>query len=167
MVTKKGVALTVAIIGGFVAASFLIYLIPQSPQSDIITLGDAKERLEFVMDRNKVVIDEFQTVFRLWENGDIDKNTFDSSADVSKEQVSMMILELRGKQIPNEWNQSYVLFIQALDNYKAYIEKTKEYVDLKSTGQTGPEKERGYLDAMSKALDRAQSLTQESIDAMP
>jgi hypothetical protein len=167
LVTKKGVALTVAIIGGFVAASFLIYLIPQSPQSDIITLGDAKERLEFVMDRNKVVIDEFQTVFRLWENGDIDKNTFDSSADVSIEQVSMMILELRGKQIPNEWNQSYVLFIQALDNYKAYIEKTKEYVDFKSTGQTGPEKERGYLDAMSKALDRAQSLTQESINAMP
>jgi hypothetical protein len=167
LVTKKGVALTVAIIGGFVAASFLIYLIPQSPQSDIITLGDAKERLEFVMDRNKVVIDEFQTVFRLWENGDIDKNTFDSSADVSKEQVSMMILELRGKQIPNEWNQSYVLFIQALDNYKAYIEKTKEYVDFKSTGQTDPEKERGYLDAMSKALDRAQSLTQESINAMP
>lgn len=167
MVTKKGVALTVAIIVGFVAASFLIYLIPQSPQSDIITLGDAREQLEFVMDRNKVVIDEFQTVFRLWENGDIDKNTFDSSADVSKEQVSMMILELRGKQIPNEWNQSYVLFIQALDNYKAYIEKTKEYVDFKSTGQTDPEKERGYLDAMSKALDRAQSLTQESINAMP
>jgi hypothetical protein len=167
LVTKKGVALTVAIIVGFVAASFLIYLIPQSPQSDIITLGDAREQLEFVMDRNKVVIDEFQTVFRLWENGDIDKNTFDSSADVSKEQVSMMILELRGKQIPNEWNQSYVLFIQALDNYKAYIEKTKEYVDFKSTGQTDPEKERGYLDAMSKALDRAQSLTQESINAMP
>ena len=167
MVTKKGVALTVAIIVGFVAASFLIYLIPQSPQSDIITLGDAREQLEFVMDRNKVVIDEFQTVFRLWENGDIDKNTFDSSADVSIEQVSMMILELRGKQIPNEWNQSYVLFIQALDNYKAYIEKTKEYVDFKSTGQTDPEKERGYLDAMSKALDRAQSLTQESINAMP
>jgi hypothetical protein len=167
LVTKKGVGLTVAIIGGFVAASFLIYLIPQSPQSDIITLGDAREQLEFVMDRNKVVIDEFQTVFRLWENGDIDKNTFDSSADVSKEQVSMMILELRGKQIPNEWNQSYVLFIQALDNYKAYIEKTKEYVDFKSTGQTDPEKERGYLDAMSKALDRAQSLTQESINAMP
>jgi len=167
LVTKKGVALTVAIIVGFVAASFLIYLIPQSPQSDIITLGDAREQLEFVMDRNKVVIDEFQTVFRLWENGDIDKTTFDSSADVSIEQVSMMILELRGKQIPNEWNQSYVLFIQALDNYKAYIEKTKEYVDFKSTGQTDPEKERGYLDAMSKALDRAQSLTQESIDAMP
>lgn len=167
MVTKKGVALTVAIIGGFVAASFLIYLIPQSPQSDIITLGDARERLEFAMDRNKVVVDEFQKVFRLWENGDIDRNTFDSSADVSIEQVSMMILELRGKQIPNEWNQSYVLLIQALDNYKAYIEKTKEYVGFKSTGQTDPDKERGYLDAMSKALDRAQSLTQESINAMP
>ena len=79
----------------------------------------------------------------------------------------MMIIELKGKPIPNEWNQSYVLFIQSLENYKEYIEKTKEYVNYKSVNQNDPKKESVYLDTMSKTFDRALGLMQESINVMP
>ncbi|MFQ5940100.1 MAG: hypothetical protein ACE5KA_00150 [Nitrososphaerales archaeon] len=167
MVTKKGIALTVAIIGGFVGASFLVYLIPDFPQSDFITFSDAGEQLNFAMDRNQLVIDEFQTVYRLWENGDIDKKRFNSSTNVSLEQVNLLILELQRKQIPSEWNQSYFLFIQALENYKVFIEQTKEYVDSKSADQPEPADEHTYLETISETLKKAQNLTQESIGAMP
>lgn len=167
MVTKKGIALTAAIIGGFVGASFLVYLIPDSPRSDIITFGDAKDRLEFAMDRNQAEIRELQTVLRVWESGNIDKDAFGTSADVASTQIDMLILELRGKQIPSEWNQSYVLFIQALESYKAYVQQTKEYVNYKSVGQTDLEKERELLDAMATALERAERLEQESKNSIP
>ena len=99
--------LTIIIIGSFVAASFLIYLIPEEPQSTIITFGDPREELEFTIDRTSVVIDGFQEVFVLWKNGEVYKNTYDSTANVTVDQLNMMIIELKGKPIPNEWNQSY------------------------------------------------------------
>ncbi len=167
MASKKGIALTAGIIGGFVAASFLVYYVPTGPQSDVITFGDATQRLEFAMDRKQVIIDEFQTIFQGWENGDIDKNAFDAGVDVALSQVNMLTTELRGKQIPSEWNDSYVLFIQALDNYKSYIEKTKEYTNYKSAGETNPAEDQSRLDAISEAFDRAENLTQESRNTMP
>tara|TARA_B100000446_G_C10544062_1_gene337939 strand:+ start:794 stop:1297 length:504 start_codon:yes stop_codon:yes gene_type:complete len=167
LATKKGIMLTVIIIGSFVAASFLIYLIPEEPQSTIITFGDPREELEFAIDRTSVVIDGFQEVFVLWKNGEVYKNTYDSTANVTIDQLNMMIIELKGKPIPNEWNQSYVLFIQSLENYKEYIEKTKEYVNYKSVNQNDPKKESVYLDTMSKTFDRALGLMQESINVMP
>lgn len=166
MVSRKGIALTAAIIGGFVAASFLIYLIPQSPQSSMITVADAREHLQSVLDRTQAIVDGFQVTFRTWENGEIDKNTLDTGADVALEQLNVLILELRGKQIPSEWNQSYFTFIQALESYRDSIEKSKDYVGYRATG-AGPDEQRIYLDAIEESLDRAERLKKESIDAMP
>lgn len=167
MATKKGIALTAAIIGGFVAASFLVYLIPQSPRSAVVGPSDYGEQLRFAMDRNQAVIDEFNTSFQSWKNGEIDKDTFKASANVAAEQVNMLVLELKQRQVPSEWNQSYSLFIQALENYRSYTEKTQEYADYKSGGLADPVQERTYLDAMSETLGKAQSLAQESMNAMP
>lgn len=168
MASRKGIAITAAIIGGFVAASFLVYFIPeQTTQSDIITFGDAKERLEFAMDRNQVIIDEFQIAFQAWQDGDIGKDAFDLSSNVAIEQIDLLMLELRGRSVPNEWNQSYILYIQALENYKAYITKTKGYVEGKSGGIINPQEERDYTDAMSDAFERAEGLAQEARNAIP
>jgi hypothetical protein len=167
LASRKGIAVTIGIIGGFVAASFLVYYVPTGPQSDVITFGDAVQRLEFAMDRKQVIIDELQTAFQLWDNGDTDKNTFDASADVAASQIDALIVELRGKQISSEWNDSYVIFIQALDNYKSYIERAKEYVDYKSTGETDPAEDKRRLDAIAEVFDRAESLTRESRNTMP
>ena len=119
------------------------------------------------MDRNQAVIDEFNTSFQSWKNGEVDKDTFKASANVAAEQVNMLMLELKQRQVPSEWNQGYSLFIQALENYRSYIEKTQEYADYKSGGLPDPVQERTYLDAMSETLDKAQSLAQESMNAMP
>lgn len=168
MASRKGIAITAAIIGGFVAASFLVYFIPeQTTQSDIITFGDARERLEFAMDRNQVVIDEFQIAFQAWQDGDVEKDTFDLSSNASIEQIDTLILELRSKPVPDEWNQSYVLYIQALENYKSYMEKVKEYASYVSEGGTEPEREQSYIDDISDALDKAENLAQEARNAIP
>ncbi|MEM2759599.1 MAG: hypothetical protein QXU32_08600 [Nitrososphaerales archaeon] len=166
MVTKKGVALTVAIIAGVIAASFLVYLIPESPRSAVVGPTEARERLGFAMDRTQAVIDGFNASFDAWQSGETDKDTFDSSVAVTVDQINTLTLELRRSAVPDEWVQSYSSFIEALENYKLYVEKTKEYADFKSS-QTDAATESSYLNTISETLNTAKRLTEESLSSMP
>jgi hypothetical protein len=162
--TKKGIVLTAAIVGGIVGASFLVYLIPTSPASDVARIADPGTELAFAFDRNEAVIEEFQSALDMWENDELTKDEFDEHAGIAIDQVDVLILELRRSSPPEEWAQSYVLYIQALDNYRAYFEKTKEYVSL---ANSDPSKAEALLDTMSELLAKADDLAQQSEDTMP
>lgn len=167
MVTRKGIALTATIIGGFTAASFLVYLVPSSPQSAVVQSTDPKAELVFAMDRTRAIVDEFQSTFEMWKNNEINKAGFDDRADTAVNQLNDVMLELRRGNVPEKWTQSYVLYIQALENYKAYFEKTKQYVNYVSTDNSDPRQGESLLNSMSELLTKAQSLVQQSKDAMP
>jgi hypothetical protein len=162
--SKKGIVLTAAIVGGIVAASFLVYLIPSSPANDVARIADPGTELAFAFDRNEAVVDEFQSAFGAWKNDELTKNEFDERANTAVGQVDVLMLELRRSSPPEEWAQSYVLYIQALDNYKAYFEKTKEYV---SAANSDPSRGETLLNSMSELLAKADDLAQQSEDAMP
>ena len=167
MATRKGIALTAAIIGGFVGASFLVYFLPSSPQSEVVKPTDPETELVFAMDRNQAVVDEFQSTFEKWKNNEVNKGGFDEHANVAMNQVNELIRELQRTSVPEEWVQSYTLYIQALENYKAYFEKTKEYVNYISTGNADPKQGEALLNSASELLTKAESLVQQSQDAMP
>ena len=165
MVTRKGIALTAAIIGGFTAASFLVYFVPASPQSAVVGPTDPETELVFAMDRNQAIVDDFQSTFEMWKNNELNKDEFYKHADAAVNQVNELMLELRRSGVPEEWVQSYVLYIQALENYKMYFAKTKEYVDI--AANSDPSRGEALLSSMSELLTKAQSLEQQSEDVMP
>ena len=167
MATRKGIALTAAIIGGFTAASFLVYFVPSPPQSEVVRPNDPGTELVFAMDRNRAIVDDFQSTFEMWKNNEVNKDGFAERADVAVNQVKDLMLELRRSNVPEEWTQSYVLYIQALENYKTYFEKTKEYVNYISAGNADPRQSEALLNSISEILTKAQSLAQQSEDAMP
>lgn len=165
MVTKKGIALTAAIMGGFTAASFLVYFVPTQPRSEVVAPTDPETELVFAVDRNQAIVDDFQSAFQMWTNNELSKDELDGRAEVAVDQVNALMLELQRSNAPEEWVQSYVLYIQALDSYKAYFEKVREYVNM--APDTDPTRGQVLLDSMSELLTKAQSLTQQSEDAMP
>ena len=167
MATKKGIALTAAIIGGFTAASFLVYFIPSSPQSEVVRPTDPGTELVFAMDRNQAIVNEFQSTFEMWKNNEVNKDEFTENTDIAVNQVKELMLELRRSGVPEEWTQSYFLYIQALENYKTYFEKTREYVNHISSGNADPRQSEALLNSMSEILTNAQGLEQQSKDAMP
>ncbi len=160
--TKKGIILTAAIVGSIVAASFLVYLIPSSPTNDVARIADPGTELAFAFDRNEAIVDEFQSTFDMWEDDELTRDEFDERADITVDQVDVLMLELRRSSPPEEWAQSYVLYIQALDNYKAYFERTKEYV-----ANSDPSRGEALLNSMAELLAKADDLAQQSEDAMP
>jgi hypothetical protein len=165
LVTKKGIALTVAIMGGFTAASFLVYFVPTQPQSEVVAPADPETELVFAMDRNQAIVDDFKSAFQMWTNNELSKDELDGRAEAAMEQVNALMVELRRSNPPGEWVQSYVLYIQALENYRLYFEKAREYVNL--APDTDPTRAQVLLDSMSELLTKAQSLTRQSEDAMP
>jgi hypothetical protein len=164
LVTKKGIALTAAIIGGFTAASFLVYFVPSAPQGAVVVPTDPATELAFAMDRNQAIVDDFQSTFEMWKNNELNKDEFNKHADAAVNQVNELMLELRRSDAPEEWVQSYVLYIQALENYKEYFAKTKEYV---SNANSDPSSKEALLNSASELLAKAQSLQQQSQDATP
>lgn len=167
LATRKGIALTALIIGGFVAASFLVYFIPSSPQVEIVGPSDTKARLIEAMERSNAVVDEFQSKFDMWKNGELNKGGFDESATIAINQANGLILDLRSSNISEEWMESYDLYIQALENYRTYFEKGKEYVSAKSAGNLTPEQGNSMIDSMANVLDQAEDLALASNVAMP
>ncbi len=165
MVTKKGIALTAAIMGGFTAASFLVYFVPTQPQSEVVTPADPETELVFAMDRNKAIVDDFKSAFQMWTNNELSKDELDGRAAAAMEQVNALMVELRRSNPPEEWVQSYVLYIQALENYRLYFEKSREYVNI--APGSDPTRGQVVLDSMSELLAKAQNLTQQSEDAIP
>lgn len=167
MATKKGIALTAAIIGGFVAASFLVYFVPSSPQSQVVVPTDPATELVFAIDRNQAIVENFQSTFEMWKNNEVNKDEFNKQADAAVNQVNELMLELRRSKVPEQWVQSYALYIQALENYKAYFAKTKEYVNYISAGNADQSQGEALFNSASELLTKAQSLAQQSADAMP
>jgi hypothetical protein len=165
LVTKKGIALTAAIIGGFTAASFLVYFVPSQPQSEVVTPTDPETELVFAMDRNQAIVDDFKSAFQMWTNNELSKDELEGRAVAATEQVNALMVELRQSNPPEEWVQSYVFYIQALENYRLYFEKSREYVNIVSGAD--PTRIQVLLDSMAELLTKAESLTQQSEDAMP
>lgn len=164
MATKKGIALTVAIIGGFTAASFLVYLVPTQPQDQMIIANPADE-LASAMERNDAIVQEFQSSFNMWKDGGLDSAPFDEGAELTVKQASDIAIELRQSRPPQGWVHSYALFVRAIEGYVAYFEDAREYVRYASGD--GAEQEEAMISSIEEALAKADDLAKEARDSIP
>ncbi len=168
MVTKKGIALTAAIIGGFTAASFLVYFVPTSPANEVmVTYTDPATELAFARERGEAILNEFDLTFEMWKSNELERGEFDERAGPALEQIDSLIQELHKSKPPEAWVQSYFLYIQALESYRSYFEQAGEYVAYASQADADPERVEELRDSISESLAKADDLLRQSEDAVP
>ena len=119
MASRKGIAVTAAILVGVVAASFLVYLLPEDTTMKI-SVSDFEKHLDITKERASMEIMGIDDLFTKLIDGEIEPDEYVSIAEISSSQLNSLVIELTNSGATQEWSESYVNYIGALKklNYK-------------------------------------------------
>jgi len=123
MGSRKGIAITIAILVGVVAASFLVYLIPEDTTMKI-TVSDFGKHLDITKERVTMESSSIDESFKKLMKNDMSQDEYIRIAEVSSSQINSLIIELTNSGATQEWTESYVNYIGALKKLSEMITET-------------------------------------------
>jgi hypothetical protein len=126
LASKKGIAITAAIVIGIVGASFLIWTIPQSspdtviapPRSDAEILGD-------IYSRHNNLAADLESKFNDWKQGEVTSESMLAQISLDRSDI--------------QWQESYDLYVQALDSFLEYVDAMEMRVGDNDKSDVDPE----------------------------
>jgi len=121
--STKGIAVTIAILVGVVAASFLVYLIPEDTTMKIV-VSDFKKHLDITKEKASMEITSIDESFEKLMEKKISPDEYINIAEVSSSQINSLIIELTNSGATQEWSESYVNYIGALKKLNEKITET-------------------------------------------
>ena len=129
MASKKGIAVTIKILVGVVAASFLFYLVPEDTTMKI-TVSDFEKHLDDVDQRTSMLSMGVEESFDDLLNHNLSSEEYFVTAGVTQSQVNSLIIELTLSGAPQEWTESYKTYIFALKKLNEQITQTMIIANL-------------------------------------
>ena len=85
MASKKGIIMTIVVLGVITAASFLVWTLPQSAT---ISVSDYGEYLDRAQQINQVVVDGIDNNFQMLTSGELDVDEYVDTAKTSSTQYA-------------------------------------------------------------------------------
>ena len=152
MASKKGITVTIIILVAITAGSFLFWMIPQESQISSIT-SDHENYLDGIKAIHSILDQTISTEFQKLKDENMSPDEYLQIADVTSSQVTSQISEFVISKPPNEWQDSYISYMEALKNFNSYVTETKVYANLVKEGKT---------DQLEETLTKIQSYKSES-----
>ena len=123
MASKKGIGVTIAFLVGVVAASFLVYLIPEDTTMKIV-VSDFEKYLDITKEKAMLESVSIDESFEKLMEKKMSPNEYIGIAKVSSSQINSLIIELTDSGATQEWVESYVNYIGALKKLNEKITET-------------------------------------------
>jgi len=123
MASKKGIGITIAFLVGVVAASFLVYLIPEDTTMKIV-VSDFEKYLDITKEKSTLESVGIDESFEKLMEKKMSPNEYIGIAKVSSSQINSLIIELTDSDATQEWVESYVNYIGALKKLNEKITET-------------------------------------------
>jgi len=123
MASRKGIAVTIAILVGVIPASFLFMLIPEDTTMKI-TVSDFGEHLDITKERTSMEITSVDESFEKLIKSNMSSDEYIRIAEISSLQINSLIIELTNSGATQEWTESYVNYIGALKKLSEMITET-------------------------------------------
>ena len=155
MGSRKGIAVTIAILVGVVAASFLVYLIPEDTTMKI-TVSNFGEHLDITKERALMESSSIDESFKKLMENDMNQDEYIRIAEVSSSQILTLIIELKDSGATQEWTESYVNYIGALKKLNEMITETIVVANLMDSDDNS--------NSINVLIDKIQQLKTESLD---
>jgi len=150
MASKKGIAVTVIILVAITAASFLFWVIPQENPSTLV-VSDYENYLDGVKKIHEVLQESIETEFQNLLNEKTSPDEYIAITEVTSTQVTAQISEFITSKPPEEWQDSYISYMEALKKFNEYIVETKVAANMLKEGQID-----------TKIIQKIESLRSES-----
>ena len=155
MASKKGIVVTVIILAAITGASFLLYAIPQNdPTTFIVT--DYENYLDGVKKIHEVLQESIELEYQNMQSGKISPQEYIAMAEVTSSQVTAQISEFVTSKPSEEWQTSYINYMDALKSFNTYIVETKVLANMVENESNEEE--------MNKILGKIESLKKESVE---
>jgi len=155
MASRKGIGVTIAILVGVVAASFLVYLIPEDTTMKI-TVSDFGEHLDITKERVLMESSSIDESFKKLIENDMNQDEYIRIAEVSSSQILTLIIELKDSGATQEWTESYVNYIGALKKLNEMITETIVVANLMDSDDNS--------NSINEIIDKIHQLKTESLD---
>ena len=123
MASKKGIGVTIAFLVGVVAASFLVYLIPEDTTMKIV-VSDFEKYLDITKEKAMLESVSIDESFEKLMEKKMSTNEYIGIAKVSSSQIDSLIIEMIDSGATQEWVESYVNYIDALKKLNEKITET-------------------------------------------
>lgn len=134
MASKKGIVITIIILAAITAASFLFWVIPQDNPSTLV-VSDYENYLDGVKKIHEVLRESIDTEFKNLLDGKTSPDEYIAITEVTSSQVTAQISEFVTSKPPEEWQDSYISYMEALKKFNSYIVETKVAANMLKEGQ--------------------------------
>jgi len=129
MASKKGIVVTVTILAAITGASFLSWVVPENNETTFV-ISDYGKYIDGVKNIHEVLQESIDIEYQNLHNGNISPSDYISVAEVTSSQVTSQISEFITSKPPEEWQDSYISYMDALKKFNAYIVETKVVANL-------------------------------------
>ena len=153
MASKKGIAVTVIILGAITGASFLLYLIPQDIETTFV-VSDYENYLDGVKNIHEVLEESIELEYQNLKDGKISPQEYVAVTEVRSSQVTTQISEFVTSKPSEEWQASYINYMEAMKSFNSYIIETKVIANMIENENSEEE--------MSETLEKIEILKSES-----
>lgn len=162
MASKKGIAVTVIILVAITAASFLFWIIPQENPSALV-VSDYENYLDGVKKIHEVLQESIETEFQNLLDKKTSPDEYIAITEVTSTQVTAQISEFITSKPPEEWQDSYISYMEALKKFNAYIVETKVAANMLKEGQIDTE----IMQKIESLRSESQELINKSNELRP
>ena len=155
MASKKGIIVTAIILAAITGASFLIWIVPQDNETTFV-VSDYADYLNGVKNIHEVLQESMYIEYQNLRNGEISPEDYITITEATSSQVTAQISEFVTSKPPEEWQSSYISYMDAMKKFNSYIGETKVLANMIEKGSTESE--------MAETLQEIESLKAESLE---
>ena len=115
--------MTIVILVAITITSFFVWLTPQSYDATFV-VSDFKSHLDGIKEIHRVLADGIEKEFQKMLNGDITPDQYIEVAEISSSQINSQIIQLVESKASQEWQESYLNYLEALRRTNSNIRET-------------------------------------------
>jgi hypothetical protein len=155
MASKKGVVITVIILAAITGASFLLWIIPQENDTTFI-VSDYEGYLDGAKNIHEVLQESIDIEYKNLKDGKISPMDYITITEVTSSQVTTQISEFITSKPSEQWQESYISYMNGMKKFNEYILETKVLANQMENGNLDKE--------MLQTVEKIQSIKAESME---
>ena len=154
MASKKGIVVTVIILAAITGASFSLWLIEPVNETTLV-VTDYQNYLDGVENIHEVLQESIDIEYQNLQNGKISPEDYITITEITSSQVTTQISEFITSKPSEQWQESYINYMEAMKKFNEYILETK--VLANQIQNTSPNEQ------ISQTLEKIESIKAESM----
>ena len=155
MASKKGIAVTAIILAAITGASFLLWVIPQENESTFV-VTDYQGYLDGVENIHEVLQESIGIEYQNLRDGKISPEDYITVTEITSSQVTTQISEFITSKPSEPWQESYINYMYAMEEFNKYILETKVLANQIQNGSSDEE--------ISQTIEKIDSIKSQSME---